>query len=176
MSLEFRFGRADAPSEFDTIARTAAEHPGEYEPKSHRSWAHGKFLTYMKNGLAIPCPVLHGDVLASVVVGYMEPPLDTEDLPGIEAKLVRTLQPYYGHGLARLGVKTLFVNASREMGLRPGSEVRMHLDTRSPQTIGAFAAMGFVETARTQLYDPNPGDPQSTDVLMERIFTVPEYL
>lgn len=174
MSLDFRFGRADSAEEFDKIADLAASYPQGYEPQSHQDWAYGKFLGYMQSGDAIPCPVLHDDTLASVVVGYTEPTDNPGELPGIEAKLVRTLPGYFGRGLAALGVKTLLVHGAVEMGLSPGSRIRMHLDTRSPQIIGAFAAMGFVQTGQANLYAPDPKQPDTADLLMERIFTVPD--
>lgn len=176
MSLDFRFGRADTQAEFDLIAQVAAANPEGYEPDSHRDWAYGKLFDYMTNGNAIPCPVLHENVLASVVVGYTRPAQSPEDMPSIEAKLVRTLPPYLGRGLAALGVRTLLVNAAVEMNLPPGSAVRMHLDTRNSDVVRAFTAMGFVEIDETRLYVPNPTNPQQPDVLMERTFTVPEYL
>lgn len=170
MSMDFMFGRAESREHLQLIAEMAAAHPDGYKP------AHDKLLPRMKDGVAIACPVLYRDMLAAMVVGYAKPASDFDATPSVEAKLVRTLDPFRGRGLADLGLKTLVANAAQELGLEAGAPLRVHLDTRNPATVAGFSAMGFITIGEAYLYTPDPTAPERPDIIMERTYYAPHSL
>ncbi len=177
MSIDYKFGRADTPQHYDLIAQTAANRPDGYDASYHRDWALGRLLTRMENGFAIPCPVFYNDELAAMAVGYREPSTSVAQLPGLEIKLLRTFDKYRGRGLATIAVKTLVASAVEEMDVAPGSPIRLHLDTRNPDTALIFSAMGFQQVAEAELYGHrDPEAPENLDLLMEKIAIAPQRL
>jgi len=175
MRNEYTAGLADTHREFNAIAEFAAGMPHTYG-SGLREWAYGKLRYRMENELAVPYPALYGKQVVAVTVAYPEPPTALQPMPGVEVKLWRTAAEHLHWGQGRATLKGAFNEACRQMELEPGTNVRIHLDTRSSAAMPAFEAVGFQKVGETVLYDADPDLPDQTDVLYEKIAKVPANL
>ena len=175
MVNEYVTGLADTRLEYRAIADFAAGMPHTYG-QGLIEWAYGKLLHRMENNLAVPYPSLYGKRVVAVTVAYPEPPTIEQPVPGVEVKLWRTATEHMTWGQGRATLKGAFNESCRRMGLEPGTDVRVHLDTRSPSAMPTFEYMGFQRIGAAILYDADPDLTDQIDVLYEKIVKVPDNL
>lgn len=174
MLKPYQLGLADSSTEFNMIARFAADNVQGYDTRHHVAWVYEKLRPRMEDSRALPYVAVYDGQPVAVAIAYPDPPQGSEQLPSVEFKLVRTIEPHGHWGLGRAAMQGAFNTACIAMALAPGTVVRNHLDTRDYSAQTAFELMGFVAVGQAMLYDDEPD--RMPDVLLEKRVVVPPCL